>query len=234
MPACVSAAASFALFAVSGCDYSPRRTVNAILLAMHGTVSVQSDRYSPEIPLDKSATLAVGAIVRTENASDASIALLPNALVRLTENTKLEILSLSLAKDGNETEDPMLDRFAHVKLWRGAIFLSHQRWGTARAEFRITTSQGEATTGALAIGKLEAGNHHVRLTSVSGQILFLPREGKKAEQIPPGNVAEWNSGAPSLVSAATDRLGQEDSQLALEVDQGLRALVVQRRNVLPR
>ena len=234
MPVSASAAASLALLAVSGCDYSPRRTVNAIPLEMHGTVSVQSDRNSPEIPLDGNATLAVGAIVRTESASDASIALLPNALVRLTENTKLEILSLSLAKDGNETEDPMLDRSAHVKLWRGAIFLSHQRRGTARAELRITTSQGEATTGSLAIGKLEAGNHHVRLTSVSGQIVFLPREGNKAEQIPPGNVAEWNSGVPSLAPAATDRLGQEDSQQALEADRELRALLLQKRNVLPR
>jgi hypothetical protein len=201
---------------------------------MHGTVSVQPDRYSPEIPIDKNAPLAVGTIVRTESASDASIALLPNALIRLTENTKLEILALSVAKSGNETEDPMQDRFAQAKLWRGAIFVSHRRWGSARAELRITTSQGEVMTGVSAICKLEGGNHHARLTTVSGQILFRPGEKGKAEQIPQGNVAEWNSGARSLAPAATDRLGQEDSQQALEADQELRALVVEKRNVLPR
>jgi hypothetical protein len=201
---------------------------------MHGTVTVQSDRYSPELPVPSNASLAVGTIIRTESQSGASIALLPNALVQLTETTKLEILALTIAKNGNETEDPMGERFAQVKLWRGAIFLSHERKDTARAELRVTTSQGEAMTGASSLFKLEAGNRHARLTSVSGQILFRRNESSKAEQIPPGNVGEWNSGIATLVSAATDRPGQEDVNAAMEVEEKLRALRRVWRNTLPR
>jgi hypothetical protein len=109
---------------------------------MHGTVSIQADSYSPELPMPSNASLPVGTIIRTESESGASIALLPNALVQLAETTKLEILALTIAKDGNETEGPMRERFAHIKLWRGAVLLSHERNDTARAELRITTSQG--------------------------------------------------------------------------------------------
>jgi hypothetical protein len=225
---------SIAALAGSGCEHSPQRTVRAIVLAVEGSASVQSDSASQELALTSNASLDVGAILRTNSASRVSIALLPNALVELGETSKLEILSLALMKDGNETQDPMRDRFGHIKLWRGAIFLSHERRDTARAEFRITTSQGEAMTGATNLCKLEVGNHHARLTSVSGQILFQRRESNKAEQIPPGNVGEWNSGVATLVPAATDRLGQEDLREALEVEQKLRELMRQRRNTLPR
>ena len=184
--------------------------------------------------MPSNASLPVGTIIRTESESGASIALLPNALVQLAETTKLEILALTITKDGNETEDPMRERFAHIKLWRGAIFFSHERNDTARAELRITTSQGEATTGASALCKLEAGNHHARLTSVSGQILFWQNESARAEQIPPGNVGEWNSGIATLVSVVTDRPGQEDVNEAIEVEQKLRALRRVWRDVLPR
>lgn len=214
---------SSVVLAGSGCEHSPQRTVRAIVLAVEGRVSVQSDATSQEVPVAANASLGVGAILRTETASHASIALLPNALVELLEASKLEILSLTIMKDGNETAEAMLDRFGHIKLWRGNIFLSHERRGTARAEFIITTSQGAAMTGSRSLCKLEAGNHHARLTSVSGQILFRGRESR-AEQIPPGNVAEWNSGVATLVPAATDRRGQEDLQEALEVEQTLRRL----------
>ena len=217
----------------SGCEHSPQRTVRAIVLAVDGSVSVQSDANSREVPFTANTSLGVGAILRTEKASRASIALLPNALVELGEATKLEILSLTMMKDGNETADAMRDRFGHIKLWRGNIFLSHERSGTARAEFRITTSQGAAMTGSNALFKLDAGNHHARLTSVSGQILFQSRQSHKAEQIPAGNVGEWNSGVATLVPAATDRLGQEDLEQALEVEKKLRGLVRQIRQVLP-
>jgi hypothetical protein len=225
---------SLALLACSGCEESPQRTVRAIVFETHGTVSIQSDRYSPELPMPSNASLPVGTIIRTESESGASIALLPNALVQLAETTKLEILALTITKDGNETEDPMRDRLAHVKLWRGAIFLFHERNDTARAELRITTSQGEAMTGAAALCKLEAGNHHARLTSVSGQILFRQNESAKAEQVPPGNVAEWNSGIATLVSVVTDRPGQDAVNEAIEVERKVRALRRAARNILPR
>ncbi len=229
----VALPALLALLAFAGCEQSSQRAVCAVVLERHGTVSVQPDRSSPELPLTSNASLAAGAIVRTENGARASIALLPNALVQLTENTKLEILGLTLAKNGNETQNLMQDRFAQVQLWRGAIFLSHERNDTARAELRVATSQGDAMTGASALCKLEADNDHARLTCVSGQILFHRNESTKAEGIPPGNVAIWNSGIGTLVSVATDRPGQEDVSEALEVEQKLRDLRRAQRDVLP-
>ena len=160
--------------------------------------------------------------------------MLPNALIELEEETKLEILSLTLIKNGNETEDPMQDRFGSVKLWRGAVFLSHERKDTARAVFKITTSQGEAMTATNCLFKLDAGNHHARLTSISGDIQFRMLDSIKAPRIPPGNVAEWNSGVASLVPAATDRVGQLDVTAGLEAGDRLRAMRFSRRDLPPR
>lgn len=223
-----------ALLAGAGCERFGERNVEAVGLAARGTVTVQKDRYSPETPIKENAHLALGTIVRTEADSRVSIALLPNALVQLAENTKLEILSLTLAKDGNETDGPMGDRFVQVKLWRGAAFFSHIRPDTARAELRISTSQGEAMTGSGALFKLDTGNHHARLTSVSGQILFRVEADVQATQIPPGNIGEWNSGKATLVPAETDRIGQQDVLEAVDVEQQLRDLARRRQDVLPR
>lgn len=222
-----------ALLICAGCEKASQRTVQGLTLDIQGIVSIQPDRYSPESPLPPNAVLSVGSIIRTESGASASIALLPNALVELAETSKLEILALTIAKNGNETQDPMGDRFGHIKLWRGALFLSHERNDTARTEFRVTTSQGEVLIGATALCKLEAGNHHARLTNVSGQVTFQRSDNSASSQIPAGNVAEWNSGAASLVPAATDRLGQEDLVRALEVEQKLRTLRRTKRNVLP-
>lgn len=185
------------------------------------------------MPLTPAAHPGKGEILETTGGSRVAIALLPNLLVGLDHNARLEIVRLAITKDGNETGAAMQGRYADVKLLKGRMFVS-QVWGEARAKFTVKTSQGELVTTSNTLFYVEGDEHKIRVTCVSGFVGFQPGATESVIRIPPGFVGEWSGSSSSLVAAETDARGQEELQEALEVDEKLRVLSSQNRLVLPR
>jgi ferric-dicitrate binding protein FerR (iron transport regulator) len=159
--------------------------------------------------------------------------LLPNSLVHLDRDTSVEIVRISLTKDGNETGSDMRGRFAEIKLIKGRIFVSHV-WGEAPARFSVMTSNGEVVTPSNALFIVQFEQEKTRVTCVSGWVGFQPSGAATATRVPPGSVGEWPSAGANITGAEVDPRGQEDLQQAIEIEQKLRELMARKRNVLPR
>ena len=216
----------------TGCWEGTTRGVLATVLAVEGAATSRADAREPA-PLAPSAHLGKGEIVETSGSSRVAMALLPNLLVELGHNARLEIVRLAITKDGNETGAAMQGRYAEVTLVRGQMFVS-QVWGEALAGFAVMTSQGELVTTSNALFCVESDDHRMRVTCVSGSVGFRTHAAEAVTSIPPGFVGEWSGSSSSLVAAETDARGQEDLQEGLEVEENLRALSSQNRFVLPR
>jgi hypothetical protein len=174
-----------------------------------------------------------GEIVETPGSARAAISLLPNVLVQLERNARLQIRRLALTKDGNETGASMQARYAEVNLISGRMFVS-QVWGEAIARLTVITPQGELVTTSNALFCVESDEMKTRVTCVSGSIGFQARKGEEEILIPPGFVGEWSGSGATLVAAEADARGQVDLQEGLEVEEKLRILSRQKRLMLPR
>jgi hypothetical protein len=194
-------------------------------------ISANARRQS--VPLVPDTQPGKGDILEMTGSSRAAISLLPNLLIQLDRNARLEILGLALTKDGNETGAAMRGRHAEVKLLTGRMFASHV-WGEAIAKFTLITAQGELVTTSNALFCVESDEHKTRVTCVSGSVEFRGRGAETSTPIPPGFVGEWSASGASMVAAESEARGQEDLQEGLEVEEKLRALSSQRRLVLPR
>jgi hypothetical protein len=219
--------------ALSGCWEGTTRSVVSTVLSVDGPAVISSDIPGQFVPLASGAHAGKGQIVETPNSSRASIALLPNLLVQLDPDARLEIVRLAMTKAGNETGSSILNRSADVKLIKGRMFASHD-WGEAIARFRIVTPHGELVTASNALFCVEADQQKTRVTCVSGSVELRARDADTTTRIPPGFVGEWSAATSNLIAAETDARAQEDLQEGLEVEQKLRGLISKNRYALPR
>jgi ferric-dicitrate binding protein FerR (iron transport regulator) len=216
-----------------GCWEGVNRETLATVLSVEGSAFVREDRGRNFSPLLTGQSVRKRSIVRTTSSSRSSLSLLANSLVQLNPDTSLEIVRLALTKDGNETGNAMLGRFAELRLVSGRIFVSHL-WGEAPARLIIVTTQGELVTSSNGLFCMEVEEQKTRVTCASGWVEFRPAGATTAVQVPPGSVGQWPAPASNLSKAEADPAAQEDLQQAIEIEQELRALAMQRRNVLPR
>jgi hypothetical protein len=185
------------------------------------------------VPLKRDSHPGRADIAEISGASRTALALLPNLLVQLDHGARMEIIRLTVTKDGNETGNAMLGRNAEVKLTAGRMVASHD-WGNARARFSVITPQGELLTTSNALFCLEADETKTRLTCASGSVDFKPRGADGFTTVAPGFVGEWSASASTVTPADAEKRGQDALQESLEIEQRLRALLNQNRNALPR
>ena len=207
--------------------------MQATVLAVEGQATINPNARDQSTALAPGAHPAPGGTVETTGTSRVAVALLPNLLVQLDRNARLEIVRLAITKDGNETGAAMQGRYAHVKLLRGRMLASHA-WGEALAKFTVVTPQGELVTTSNALFWIESDEQKTRITCVSGSIGFQSFGAAGGTRIPPGFIGEWAGSDSSLVAAETDARGQDDLQEGLEIEEKLRGLSSQNRLVLPR
>ena len=174
-----------------------------------------------------------GDIMEMTDSSQATLSLLPNLLVQLDRNARVEIVRLAITKEGNETGAAIRGRYADVRLLSGRMFAS-QAWGEAIAKFSVRTSQGELVTTSNALFCLEADEHKTRVTCVSGFVSFQPTSAKATTRIPPGFLGEWSGVDSTLVAADSDERAQETLIEGLAIEQKLRQLSSKNRSALPR
>jgi hypothetical protein len=218
--------------ALAGCWEGTTRNVSATVLFVEGPAVISSDIRGQPIPLAPGAHAGADKIIETPGSSRAALSLLPNLLVQLESNGRLEIVRLALTKDGNETGSSMQGRYADVKLINGRMFASHD-WGEAIARFRVTTPHGELTTTSNSLFCVESDQQKTRVTCVSGTVEWRLGDSGTTTPIPPGFVGEWSGSTSNLVAAETDARAQETLQEGLDVEQKLRDLIAKDRYALP-
>ena len=217
----------------SGCWEGTTREVLATVLTVEGPAIIRSEVGAQFIPILPGAHPGKGTIIETPALSRAGISLLPNLLVQLDRNARLEIVRLALTKDGNETGSSMRGRFAEVKLMRGRM-LASQVWGEASARFKVVTPQGELVTSSNSLFWVEADENKTRVTCISGVIGLRVGNSETVTRIPPGFVGEWSHSNSTLFAAERDALAQEALQEGLDVEQKLRVLAGRNRFLLPK
>jgi hypothetical protein len=215
------------------CWEGTSRDVLATVLSLKGSASISVDHGRTFSELATAQNPGSNAILQTSPGSQLSLALLPNCLVHLEQNSSVEIMRLALTKDGNETGDDMQARLAEAKLITGRIFVSHV-WGETRARLAISTDEGEVSTPSNAAFWIESGNGNTRVTCVNGWVEFRPSGATKSTRVPPGSTGQWPSADGNITAADADPRGQAALQQAAELEQKLRDLAARTRNVLPR
>jgi hypothetical protein len=226
-------AAVLIALAECGCWEGTSRDVLATVLSVDGSASISLDDGRTFSELRATQNPGSHAVLRTSTGSQIFLALLPNCLVYLEENSSLQIVRLALTKDGNETGDDMQARLAEAKLINGRIFISHV-WGETRARLAVSTDNGEVSTPSNAAFWIESVDGKTRVTCASGWVEFRPSGMDKSIRVLPGSIGQWPSAGGNITAADADPRGQDVLQRAAELEQKLRDLEGRKRNVLPR
>jgi ferric-dicitrate binding protein FerR (iron transport regulator) len=162
------------------------------------------------------------------------IAVLPSCQVRLLGEGELIIDSLIVTKDGNETDDAMMDRRAAVSLNRGTVFVKHRRPPGSFGTLIVRTPSGTINSSSDCLICVEATPQHTRLVCVRGYVEVSPASGRNALTVTAGSIAEVTSQTSSLAEVAADADAQGKVTDTLSVEEELLALTRTRRNILAR
>lgn len=217
-------------FLFDSCGGPTTHEVCGTVLAAEGSVEINGQRASPH-SIRSRPDLCAGAILRTFPRAKVQIACLPNALIHIAENTAFKIQSLTLRKDGNETDDGIEARAARCRLVSGAIDLSH--WGTEGvAEFVTSTPHGTVIAKFNCVVRVAVDDKKTRITCASGRVMFVPIGGSPL-MVEAGFVTEWPSNTPITAAAAESASDQQALTDAFEMGQRLESLLKARSAALP-
>ncbi len=207
---------------LAGCWEGIRRPVLASVLSFDGPRALYRN-LGPELwPVRFDTHVGAGAVLVTGPESAISLALLPNTLAQLREGSELEIVELSVNKDGNETGDAMRERVAHVRLLRGSMIVSQEGMGLAEPTLVIDTPHGTFSPDYDGLFSVQCYDHVSRVVCVTGAMSFQPAGSKAASSVDPGFAAEWGSEQAKTFAAETDERAQTDVAEALIAEQRLR------------
>ena len=100
----------------NGCSKGITRATAATVFFIRGNVVFGNAEKNDFQPVTARSKIHAGDTVRTSDGASINLALMPGAFVQLSGNSEVKIQDLRLTKDGNETEDGVLDRSASVQL----------------------------------------------------------------------------------------------------------------------
>jgi len=219
-------------FLLNGCGGAITHEVCATVLATEGSVEIDGQRASLPDSVKTRLDLCAGTIVRTSSGAQVQIACLPNALVHLSENSALKIESVTLRKDGNETDDEMEARAVRCRLMTGAMDLSH-RGTEGVAELIASTPHGKLIAKFNCVVRVAVDEKKTRITCASGMVTFVPANGDAGVTVEGGFVTEWPSSTPMVAAPAENTSDQQALVDAFERAQRLEALLKARGASFP-
>jgi hypothetical protein len=151
--------ASLALFLLSSCQGIDQRT-SALVLAVEGEAhaSFEAGRFSLTI----GSPLRPGTLIEVSPGSRLDLLLLPGIRVELAAGSRAQIGPLRLARDGDETIEPMTTREATLNLTHGALLGSIGRVQT-RSRLHVTMPLGTLSAGSGRLFQLRATENQVRV-----------------------------------------------------------------------
>lgn len=207
---------------MNGCSEGITRQVEAIILSSRGDCVLR--RGGLDAPLDVDMHPRAGDLLETGSTAELSAALLPNVLIELAPSSALQITTLSLSKDGNDTIEPMRARVAHARLLRGSVTVSQRRLDVvAEPSLRIETPHGAAISSYDCLFRIETDTAATRLACEEGYVYLVAPDPRGApRQVNPGFVGEIAAASGDVAlregdgasQAGADDLGAIESRLA--------------------
>ncbi len=201
------------LLAFGSCRPLFQRQLAGAILAIEG--KAQGTLSGSSIALTNGSWVHPGEKITTSADARLDLLLLPGVLVALAGDTEIETVELRLARDGDETINPMTSREAKLRLLRGTLFGAVGE-SQKRSKIMIQTTAGTLTAFDLRTFKIEVAGNRTRIMSVRGNAIFAPAGGGAAVKIEAGYFAEWPA-SPAVPQAAL-----ADPKAQAEVTQILR------------
>ena len=185
-------------FLLNGCGGAITHEVCGTVLSTDGPIEINGHPAGSPNSLPD---LCAGTIIHTSSGGKIEIACLANALIHLSEDTTLEIESITLRKDGNETDDEIEARAARCRLKSGVIDLSHQ--GTEGvAEFIASTPHGRLIAKFNSVARIAVDDKKTRILCASGTVSFVPVNQGAPVIVEAGFVAECTPSTAAVAAAA--------------------------------
>src|SRR5207248_10113585 len=199
-----------------GCSEGVGRKVEATVLSMHGSVVFGIDEQADFRPIAPERRLPDGSSVRTLDGAWVNLALLPGALLQLSNNSEIKIEELRISKNGNETGDAMRSRTAQIRLNRGKITILFSG-GKSVSRFAINAGETTITADSDCLFCVQSDQTTTRLTCVRGKVYVSHSGQPVAVAIGAGYFQKWPSVRPQTTAATEDAAAQIDVVDSLEI-----------------
>jgi len=214
-------------FSFSACEANVTRRALATVLSVDGKAEVRQKGHSEFTAITPSTLLQIGALVRIGAGGTLNVALLPNTLANLSENTEVQIDDLTLTKDGNAMRNDVRSRTVRLLLLGGTMHVSFTRIPESQSDFTVRTSHGELTANSDCIVLVNIDNRRTRVTCVNGMV--TTRIGQTNFPIEAGYFQEFPSSDLSPQAAAEDAHAQRDVMSMIETEDELQNLARRQR-----
>lgn|GEM_PF-4099983 len=216
------------VLAFSACRPVDQR-ISAVVLAVEG--QARANLHNRAFALTKGSLLQPGTTMEVTPESRLDLMLLPGIRVELAGESRAEIGSLRLGRDGDETIEPMTVRQATLNLSDGTLFASIGRVQT-RSRLRVRMPFGTLSAGSGRLFKLSARENKARVASFRGNLNFAPADSKSPITIEAGFAADCsNSGLVAEDNATSALVTAEETADAMAREE--RLLEFERQNPPP-
>ena len=201
----------------NGCSKGITRSTVTVVFFVKGNVvfgNAERNDFQPVTPKSK---IHAGDVVRTSDGALINLGLIPGAFIQLSENSEIKIEDLTLAKDGNDTAERVLDRRAWIRLNRGRIVSLFTQSDRTASEFGITTGQVTLRPNSDCLFSVWTGGTTSRATCVRGEV-SASTDGQPPLKIAAGYFAQWPTASKEPIAASADASAQKDIKMALDVE----------------
>jgi hypothetical protein len=217
---------------LASCWEGLSREVRATVLSVRGEVVCGTEGQNDFPPVTLQTMPSVGSVVRALDNAQVDFSFLSGTLVRVSGNSELKIEQLRLTKDGNKTEDGILDRVVVIQLNRGKISALFELRDESASRFTIRTRHATISAGRNCLFQIQAEDAKTRVTCARGKV-YVEQGNRRMSIIAEGYFQEWPSNGPAAIAASDDARGQIDITDVLEAEQELSELQSRQRDRRP-
>lgn len=179
-----------AVIALTGCDQVRPTGLETAVLESRGRVVRNGG-----ITLREGEAVPSRASIKTFPEAEVVLAFLPNVLSHVEGEAELAPGEISLAIDGNETDDGMRARRVDVGLTKGSYFWRTQSHSLSPTVLTIRGAQGVMRAESDALFYTEQRSDGLRVACLRGHIFLRPREGDHESTIWAGESGYLTEGA---------------------------------------
>ena len=204
--------------ALGSCRPLFQRELAGPILALAG--DAHGTRAGNSVALTKSSWVHPGERIATAAGARLDLMLVPGVLVEMAGETEIEIEQLRLARDGNESINPMTSREAKIRLRRGTL-IGAVGQSQKRSKMIVQTNAGTLTAFGLRTFRIEADETRTRIMSVRGKAIFEPADGGALVRVEAGYFAEWPATPAKPQAALSDPGAQAEVTEILRTEKRL-------------
>lgn len=212
-----SVVALCACLVANGCSKPITRSTVTVVFFVRGNVvfgNPERNNFQPVTPKSK---IQAGDVVRTSDGGSINLALIPGALIQLSEKSEIKIEDLRLTKDGNDTAERVLNRRGWIRLNRGMIVTLFRQSDRTPSDFEITIAQVTLKPDSDCLFSAWTDGTTSRITSAQGE-LSASTDGQPPLKIAAGYFAQWPSASQQPIAASANAAAQIDIKTMLGVE----------------